>query len=82
MPSHGVARTSTWQLSEEEPPAEDGHVKVGQTPLVRGFVVDVHGRLAQRFTDQCESEKSDRTMGLTLDTGDHRITLPRWNCVH
>ncbi|CAM9706927.1 unnamed protein product [Ascophyllum nodosum] len=27
MPSHGVARVSTWRLSEEEPPAEEGHVK-------------------------------------------------------
>lgn len=39
MPSHGVARTSTWELSEEEPLAEDGHVKVVQTPFARGFVV-------------------------------------------
>lgn len=29
MPSHGVARTATWKLSEEQTPAVDGHVKVG-----------------------------------------------------
>jgi len=28
MPSHGVARTATWKLSEEEVPAVEGHVKV------------------------------------------------------
>lgn len=29
MPSHGVARTATWKLSEEEVPEVEGHVKVG-----------------------------------------------------
>lgn len=28
MPSHGVARTATWKLSEEQTPEVDGHVKV------------------------------------------------------
>lgn len=28
MPSHGVARTATWKLAEEQAPEVDGHVKV------------------------------------------------------
>lgn len=28
MPSHGVARTATWELSGEQAPDVDGHVKV------------------------------------------------------
>lgn len=35
MPSHGVARTATWKLSEEEVPAVEGHVKVKEKECFR-----------------------------------------------
>eukprot|EP00903_Cladosiphon_okamuranus_P009477 g9031.t1 len=63
MPSHGVARTATWNLSEEATPEEDGHVKAN---FVLGHSEETLAKWPHPFSLRYEVDLADDVLTVTL----------------
>ncbi|CAM9135964.1 unnamed protein product, partial [Hapterophycus canaliculatus] len=63
MPSHGLARTALWKLSEEQEAPVDGHVKAN---FVLGHSDDTLAKWPHPFSLRYEVDLSADALGVTL----------------
>eukprot|EP00904_Undaria_pinnatifida_P007942 jgi/Undpi1/4278/HiC_scaffold_17.g07644.m1 len=70
MPSHGVARTAAWQLSGEDTPEADGHIKAN---FLLGHSDETLAKWPHKFSLRYEVDLAEDVLGVTLhitNTGD------------
>ncbi|CAM9604716.1 unnamed protein product [Scytosiphon promiscuus] len=63
MPSHGLARTALWKLSDDDQPAEDGHVKAN---LLLGHTDETLAKWPHPFSLRYEVDLSADALAVTL----------------